>query len=75
MAHFTIDGVFYFMAAAALFLTFLAAGRSLTTAAPYHLERPFEILTPQATALAHDPLDVSDEPRSPDPIKVASEEN
>jgi hypothetical protein len=27
MAHFTIDGVFYFMAAAALFLTFLAAGR------------------------------------------------
>ena len=30
MAHFTMDGVFYFIAAAALFLTLLAAGRSLT---------------------------------------------
>jgi len=48
MAHFTIDGVFYFMAAAALILTFLAAGRSFTTMAPHHLERPFEILAPQA---------------------------
>src|SRR5215469_4384769 len=62
MARFKIYGVFYFMGAAALFLTFLAAARSLTTTAPQHLERPFEILTPQATALAHDPLDVSDEP-------------
>ena len=75
MARFEIDGVFYFMAAAALFLTFLAAARSLTTTAPHHLERPFEILTPQAAALAHDPLDVSDELRSPDPTKVASEGN
>jgi hypothetical protein len=56
-------------------LTFLAAARSLTTTAPHHLERPFEILTPQAAALAHDPLDVSDELRSPDPIEVASEDN
>ena len=40
MAHFEIDGVFYFMSAAALILTFLAAGRSLTTTAPHHLERP-----------------------------------
>jgi MFS family permease len=63
MAHFEIDGVFYFMAVAALILTFLAAGRSFTTTAPHHLERPFEILTPQATPLAHDPLDASDEPR------------
>jgi MFS family permease len=75
MAHFEIDGVFYFMAAAALILTVLAAGRSFTTTAPHHLERPFEILAPQATPLAHDPLDASDEPRSPDPIKVASEGN
>lgn len=60
MAHFEIDGVFYFMAAAALILTFLAAGRSFTTTAPHHLERPFEILAPQATPLAHDPLDASD---------------
>ena len=49
MAHFTIDGVFYFMAAAALFLTFLAAGRSFTT------------LAPQAATLAHAPLNASDE--------------
>jgi MFS family permease len=74
MAHFEIDGVFYFMAAAALILTFLAAGRSFTTTAPHRLERPFEILAPQATPLAHDPLDASDEPPSPDPI-VASDRN
>ncbi len=60
IAHFEIDGVFYFMAAAALILTFLAAGRSFTTTAPHHLERPFEILAPQATPLAHDALDASD---------------
>ena len=64
-----------FMAAAALFLTFLAAGRSFTTMAPHHVERPFEILAPQAATLAHAPLDASDEPLSPDPIKVASEDN
>ena len=75
MAHFKIDGVFYFMAAAAFILAFLAAGRSLTTTAPRHLERPFEILAPQASLLAHDPLDAPDEPRSPDPIIVASEDN
>jgi MFS family permease len=75
MAHFEIDGVFYFMAAAALILTFLAAGRSVTTTAPHHLERPFEILAPQASPLAHDPLDACDELRSPDPIEVASEGN
>ena len=73
MARFSIDGVFYFMAAAALLLTFLAAGRSLTTASPQHRERPFEILAPQAAALAHDQLGSSDEPLSPDPIGVASE--
>jgi len=60
---------------AALFLSFPAAGRSLTTTTPHHLERPFEILAPQASLLAHDPLDASDEPRSSDPIIVASEGN
>ncbi len=75
MAHFKIDGVFYFMAAAALILAFLAAGRSLTTTAPHHLERPFEILAPQASLLGHNPLDTSDQPRSPDPNMVASEGN
>jgi hypothetical protein len=56
MARFSIDGVFYFMAAAALLLAFVAAGRSLTTASPQHRERPFEILAPQAASLAHDQL-------------------
>jgi MFS family permease len=68
MAGFSIDGVFYFMAAAALLLAFVAAGRSLTTASPQHLERPFEILAPQAAPLAHAPLGSSDEPPSPDPV-------
>lgn len=57
MARFNIDGVFYFMAAAALFLAVLSSARSFVTASPDHLKRPFEILTPQATTLAHDPLD------------------
>ena len=74
MARFNIDGVFYFMAAAALLLAFLAAGRRLTTAAPQHRERPFEILAPRAAPLAHDPLGAPDEPASPDPARVASEE-
>jgi hypothetical protein len=63
------------MAAAALILTFLAAFRSFTTMAPHHVERPFEIWAPQAAPLAHDPLDASDEPLAPIPIKVASEDN
>ena len=67
MAHFRIDGVFYFMAAAALFLAVLAASRSLTTPAPHHLERSFEILAPQAASLAHGPLDAPDETLSPVP--------
>jgi MFS family permease len=56
MARFGIDGVLYLMAAAALLLAALAAGRSLTAAPPEHQERPFDILAPQASPLAHDPL-------------------
>lgn len=56
MRRFSIDGVFYLIAAAALLLAFLAASRRLTSESPPHLERTFEILAPQATALAHDPL-------------------
>jgi MFS family permease len=73
MARFSIDGVFYLMAAAALVLAALAAGRSSTTPAPAHLERPFEILTPQAAPLAHDPLDLSDEPSPPGAIEPPPE--
>ena len=61
MRRFDIDGVFYLMAAAAGLLAVLAATRSLTTLPPPHLGRSFEILTPQATPLAHDPFGSSDE--------------
>ncbi len=60
MAHFEIDGVFYFMAAAALVLAVLAGLGGLTTPAPRHREVPFEILAPQAGALAHEQLDTAE---------------
>ncbi|MCI0346209.1 MAG: MFS transporter [Chloroflexi bacterium] len=55
MASFDIDGVLYFMAATALVLAFAAWLGSLRVAPPLQLERPFDILAPQATPLAHDP--------------------
>jgi MFS family permease len=60
MARFEIDGVFYFMAAAVLLLALVAGVGSLMTQPPMHRETPFEILTPQAGPLAHDPLDPLD---------------
>ena len=68
MARSGINGLFYFMAAAALLLALVAAGRGLATAAPRHLRRPFEILAPQAAPLAHNQLDSSDVALSPDSI-------
>ena len=62
MTHFGIDGVFYFMAVAVLLLALVAALRSLTTHSAKQRKVPFEILTPQAGPLAHDPLDTSGEP-------------
>jgi MFS family permease len=56
MARFSIDGVFYFMAAVGLLLALLAGARRLVTAPPIHQERTFKILAPQATPLAHDLL-------------------
>jgi MFS family permease len=75
MARFSIDGVFYFMAGAALLLAFLTASRSLTTAAPRHRERPFEILAPQAAMLAHDQLASSRARPSPAPVAVTARED
>ena len=54
MTRFDVNGVLYLMAAAALLLSVIAAIKSLTTASPPHLERTFDILTPQAAPLAHD---------------------
>jgi MFS family permease len=59
MASFEIDGVFYFMAATALILATLSSFGSLGAASPRHQERPFDILPPQATPLAHGPRDPS----------------
>ena len=61
MAHYEIDGVFYFMAAAVLLLVVVAGLSGLMTPAPKHREVPFDILAPQAGPLAHDPHDSSDE--------------
>ena len=60
MAHFQIDGLFYFMAAAVLLLA-VAVGISVSrTRAPAHREAPFEVLAPQAGPLAHVPHDSSE---------------
>ncbi len=74
MARFDINGVLYFMAAAAVLFALVATVWSMTTSPPLHLERPFAILAPQATALAHDPPGFSDEPSSQGPVGVASDE-
>jgi MFS family permease len=57
MRSFDIDGVFYLMATAAFLLALVAAGKTLTSPSPPHLERPFEILAPQVVSLAHDSND------------------
>lgn len=54
MASFDIDGLLYLMAAAALVLALVALGGSFGSVAPPHLERSFDILTPQAAPLAHE---------------------
>ena len=61
MALSGINGLLYFIAAAAIFLAVVAGIKSLTTASPLHLQRPFKILAPQAVP-ACDPLDSSDNP-------------
>jgi len=61
MADFEIDGVFYFMSAAALALAVVAAVRAYMTAAPKQRETPFDILAPQAGPLGHDPHDTANE--------------
>ncbi len=74
MARFGIDGVFYFMAAAALLLAIVAGAGHLMVAAPRHLERTFGILAPQAAALAHDQLGGSGELPQPEPTGAVSED-
>jgi MFS family permease len=72
MARFGIDGVFYFMAVVAVLLAVVAGAGALTAMAPQHLQRPFEILAPQAASLAHDSLDLSKE-HLQDPVVINPE--
>jgi MFS family permease len=64
LRRFDIDGVFYMIAAAAFLLAVLAAGRTLTSASPPHLARTFNLLPPQPTPLAHDPVGTVADARS-----------
>ena len=61
MARFSIDGLFYFMAAATLLLALFAAARRLFSTPPTHQGRTFEILAPQAASFAHDLLEPAQE--------------
>ncbi|MGC1578841.1 MAG: MFS transporter [Beijerinckiaceae bacterium] len=65
MARFSIDGLFYFMAAATLLLALVAAARRLSAAPLTHQGRTFQILAPQAAPLAHDLLGPAQEYSSP----------
>jgi MFS family permease len=68
MAGFGINGVLYFMAVTAAVLAILAWSRSTRVAAPPHEERSFDIVTPQASPLAHalhGPTESSLHPASP----------
>jgi MFS family permease len=72
MARSSIDGVFYFIAAAAALLFLAAVGGSFIKEAPRRLRRTFRILTPQAASLAHDPEGSCDEVPT-GPLASASE--
>ena len=69
MQRYGIDGVLYLLAVAALLLAAFAAGGSMMWSSPLHRERSFEILAPQASSLAHDPLGSSEERASSDSSK------
>jgi len=56
MARSGISGLFYLMAVAAGLLALVTAVSCLVMAPPRHRVRTFQILAPNATSLAHDPL-------------------
>ncbi len=72
MTRFNIDGVFYFMVAAALLLALVAGAGHMVATPPRHMARTFSVLTPQATALAHDQLSSSGDASLPRPAEAAS---
>ena len=60
MARTSINGVFHFIAAAAVLLFLAAVGGTFIKAAPHRLRRTFRILAPEAASLAHDPVGSDD---------------
>ena len=72
VSSFEIDGVLYLMAGAAIALMALTLGRSLAIASPMRLKRPFQILAPQATRLAHAPLETPEKELGPNDSQQAS---
>jgi hypothetical protein len=71
MGRFDINGVLYFMAGAVLLLAGLGLAGSIISSAPAHLERPFGIMPPQPTPLAHESAGIPDDAR---PAAVFTEE-
>jgi MFS family permease len=70
VAHFNINGVLYFMAAAVLVLAVVAGAGRAAAKAPRHLERPFDILPPHPTLLPHDPRGTAAETSQPNPWRA-----
>jgi MFS family permease len=64
VAWYSIDGVFYMMAAAALLLFAVSVSRMLIVAPPERQERTFDILAPQAATLAHEAAGPADPSQS-----------
>jgi MFS family permease len=58
MTFLDLDGILCLMAVAAFILGISAVSGLLATTAAPHLARTFDVLTPQATAMAHDPTNI-----------------
>jgi MFS family permease len=72
VSNFEINGVLYLMAGAAIVLTILTLGRRLVIASPSRLKRTFQLLAPQATRLAHAPLEISETNQGANDIRQES---
>lgn len=59
MTRLDIDGLFYFLAAVCVILSMIAAAGRLLAKQPTHQHRTFELLAPQASPIAHDPLNAT----------------
>ncbi|RDJ24059.1 MFS transporter [Bosea caraganae] len=67
MARLDIDGLLYFMAAAAALLAGVAGLRILARAPPVKVERPFEVIDPMTAPISLEP-EATDEDGTPRPV-------